>query len=81
MAKSKVDVGIGSPGTSVRSLFVLKLVTATQGGTNRDLVSNSWSRWPAESWVPALLEGVSRRAQDTPENEPATHLQANARRK
>ena len=47
------------------SLFVLKLVGATQGGANRDLVflNKSWSRCPAESWVPALLEGVWRRAQ------------------
>lgn len=46
------------------SLFILKLAAATKGGTNRDLVflSQSWSRCPAESWVPALLEGVWRRA-------------------
>jgi hypothetical protein len=46
------------------SLFVLELAAATKGGTNRDLVflSQSWSRCPAESWVPALLEGVWRRA-------------------
>jgi hypothetical protein len=42
------------------SLFVLGLVAATKGATNRDLVflGQSWSRCPAEKWVPALLEGV-----------------------
>jgi hypothetical protein len=47
------------------SLFVLALGTASKDRANRDLVflSQSWSRCPAERWVPALLEGVWRRAQ------------------
>jgi len=42
------------------SLFILDLGSASTGAANRDLVflSQSWSRCPAEKWVPALLEGV-----------------------
>jgi hypothetical protein len=42
------------------SLFILELQRASKGVANRDLVflSQSWSRCPAEKWVPALLEGV-----------------------
>jgi hypothetical protein len=42
------------------SLFIIQLETASKGLANRDLVflSQSWSRCPAEKWVPALLEGV-----------------------
>jgi hypothetical protein len=47
------------------SLFVLQLVGASKGAANRDIVflSQSWSRCPAEKWVPALLAGVWIRAQ------------------
>jgi len=42
------------------SLFFLELGSASKGAANRDLVflNQSWSRCPAEKWVPALLEGV-----------------------
>ncbi len=42
------------------SLFILGLESASKGAANRDLVflSHSWSRCPAEKWVPALMEGV-----------------------
>jgi hypothetical protein len=42
------------------SLFILGLGSASKGTANRDLIflSQSWSRCPAEKWVPALLEGV-----------------------
>jgi hypothetical protein len=42
------------------SLFILGLGSASKGAANRDLVflSQSWSRCPAEKWVPALLGGV-----------------------
>ncbi len=42
------------------SLFILEVGSASKGAANRDLVflSQSWSRCPAEKWVPALLEGV-----------------------
>jgi hypothetical protein len=45
------------------SLFILGLGSASIAAGNRDLVflSQSWSRCPAEKWVPALLEGVWRR--------------------
>jgi len=49
------------------SLFILELGTASKGATNRDLVflSESWSRCPAENWVPALMQGVWTRASAT----------------
>jgi hypothetical protein len=57
-AKTSGEVG----GCSFRrgSLFILELESASKGAANRDLVflSQSWSRCPAEKWVPALLEGV-----------------------
>jgi len=42
------------------SLFILGLRSASQGAENRDIVflNQSWSRCPAEKWVPGLLEGV-----------------------
>jgi hypothetical protein len=50
------------------SLFILGLGSASKGAANRDLVflSRSWSRCPAEKWVPALLEGVWTRVLATP---------------
>ena len=50
------------------SLFILELGSASKGAANRDLVflSQSWSRCPAEKWVPALLEGVWTRVLGTP---------------
>jgi hypothetical protein len=49
------------------SLFILGLGVASKGAANRDLVflSQSWSRCPAEKWVPALLEGVWTRVSAT----------------
>ena len=49
------------------SLFFLELGSASKGAANRDLVflNQSWSRCPAEKWVPALLEGVWTRASAT----------------
>ena len=49
------------------TLFILHLETASKGAANRDLVflSQSWSRCPAEKWVPALLEGVWTRVSVT----------------
>ncbi len=49
------------------SLFMLGLRSASKGAANRDLVflSQSWSRCPAEKWVPALLEGVWTRVSAT----------------
>jgi hypothetical protein len=49
------------------SLFILELGSASKGAANRDLVflSQSWSRCPAEKWVPARLEGVWTRVLGT----------------
>lgn len=46
------------------TLFVLALRTADAQASERDLVflDRTWSRCPANEWVPALLEGVWRRA-------------------
>jgi hypothetical protein len=57
-AKTSGEVG-GCP-LKKGSLFILGLGSASKGAVNRDLVflSQSWSRCPAEKWVPALLEGV-----------------------
>ena len=61
MAKEDGRMG-GCPFKS-GSLFVLALGKASKDKAARDLVflNRSWSRCPAESWVPALLEGVWRR--------------------
>jgi hypothetical protein len=57
-AKTSGEVG-GCP-FKKGSLFVLSLGSSSRGAANRDLVflGQSWSRCPAEKWVPALLEGV-----------------------
>ena len=49
------------------SLFILELGSASKGAANRDIafLSQSWSRCPAEKWVPALLEGVWTRVSAT----------------
>jgi hypothetical protein len=49
------------------SLFILELASASKGAANRDLVflRQSWSRCPAEKWVPARLEGVWTRVLGT----------------
>jgi hypothetical protein len=46
------------------SLFVLKIGEASQLAGGRPLVfmEESWSRCPASTWIPAMLEGVWRRA-------------------
>jgi hypothetical protein len=64
-AKTSGEVG-GCP-FGRGSLFVLGLGSASKGAANRDLVflSQSWSRCPAEKWVPALLEGVWTRVSVT----------------
>ena len=60
-AKTSGEVG-GCPFRK-GSLFILALGSASKGAANRDFVflSQSWSRCPAEKWMPALLEGVWRR--------------------
>ena len=46
------------------SLFVLEIGTASQLDHGRPLVfmEESWSRCPASTWIPAMLEGVWRRS-------------------
>jgi hypothetical protein len=46
------------------ALFLLELSEANKQENTRDLVflDQSWSRCPADQWVPALFEGVWRRA-------------------
>ena len=46
------------------SLFVLEIGKASQGEGGKPLVfmDGTWSRCPAANWVPAMLEGLWRRA-------------------
>jgi hypothetical protein len=46
------------------TVVLLKLQTANAVSPNRDVafLRRTWSRCPAEQWVPALLEGIWRRA-------------------
>jgi hypothetical protein len=64
-AKTSGEVG-GCPFRK-GSLFILGLRSASKGAANRDIVflNQSWSRCPAEKWVPALLEGVWTRVSAT----------------
>jgi hypothetical protein len=64
-AKTSGEVG-GCP-FGRGSLLILELGSASKGAANRDLVflSQSWSRCPAEKWVPALLAGVWTRVSAT----------------
>jgi hypothetical protein len=58
--QAKISGEVGGCPFRRGSLFILGLGSASKGVANRDLVflSQSWSRCPAEKWVPALLEGV-----------------------
>lgn len=49
---------------TAKTLVLLKLQDANANSPNRDVVflRETWSRCPAEQWVPALLEGIWRRA-------------------
>jgi hypothetical protein len=46
------------------SLFILEIGTASQLDHGRPLIfmEESWSRCPASTWIPAMLEGVWRRS-------------------
>jgi hypothetical protein len=46
------------------TLFLLGLADASKRDNQDDLIflAESWSRCPAEKWVPALLEGIWKRA-------------------
>jgi hypothetical protein len=65
--QAKTSGDVGSCPFRRGSLFILELGSASKGAANRDLVflSESWSRCPAEKWVPALLEGVWTRVSKT----------------
>lgn len=53
------------------TLFILGLGKASKQANSNDMVflENSWSRCPADTWVPALFEGVWKRATAKPPNE------------
>jgi len=58
--QAKISGEVGGCPFRKGSLFILGLRNASKGAANRDIVflSQSWSRCPAEKWVPALLVGV-----------------------
>ena len=60
MRQAKTSGEVGGCPFKRGSLFILGLGSASKGAANRDLLflNRSWSRCPAEKWVPALLEGV-----------------------
>ncbi|MBI0329473.1 hypothetical protein [Burkholderia plantarii] len=55
---------IGGCPYSSGTLLLLELEKARQAGGDESVIflADTWSRCPAEQWVPALLEGVWRRA-------------------
>jgi hypothetical protein len=61
-ATSEGKIG-GCPFTR-QTLFILGLSEARKRADSKDMVflENSWSRCPADTWVPALFEGVWKRA-------------------
>jgi hypothetical protein len=65
--QAKISGEVGGCPFRRGSLFILELGSASRGAANRDLVflRQSWSRCPAEKWVPALLEGVWTRVSAT----------------
>jgi hypothetical protein len=60
-------VSVFRQSTQTRSLFVLNIGKASRQPGGRPLVfmEQSWSGCPASLWVPAMLEGVWRRATET----------------
>ena len=67
MRQAKTSGEVGGCPFKRGSLFILGLGSASKGAANRDLLflNRSWSRCPAEKWVPALLEGVWTRVAAT----------------
>jgi hypothetical protein len=59
--------GAAKPGVRRGAVIALNLQAAQVAANDGDLVflRNAWSRCPAESWVPALLGGVWRRATES----------------
>jgi hypothetical protein len=64
MRLATADAEVGGCPFKKGAFLILSLGSASKGKANRDLVfmSQSWSRCPAENWVPALLEGIWKRA-------------------
>ena len=52
------------PSLNTSTLVLLNLRAANEKSPSKDVafLRNTWSRCPAEQWVPALLEGIWRRA-------------------
>ena len=67
LRKAKTAGELGGCPFRKGSLFILGLPSASKGAANRDIVflNQSWSRCPAEKWVPSLLEGVWMRVSAT----------------
>lgn len=64
LRQATVQGELGGCPYSSGTLFLLELEKARQASGDKSMVflGETWSRCPAEQWVPALLEGVWRRA-------------------
>lgn len=60
------DSSEGQLGTGTIVILNLQAANAKSPDTNVAFLRQSWSRCPAEQWVPALLQGIWRRARESP---------------
>jgi hypothetical protein len=58
------------------TLFMLKLKEANYNNNAKDLIfmTNSWSRCPAENWIPAVISGIWKRVMLPEKNESGSVL-------
>jgi hypothetical protein len=65
--QTNADVKLDGHVLPPKSLFVLKIGEASsqEGGSQLVFMDETWSRCPAAQWVPAMLEGLWRRATAT----------------
>ena len=63
---SPADSSEGLLRTGTIVILNLQAANAKSPDTNVAFLRQSWSRCPAEQWVPALLQGIWRRARESP---------------
>lgn len=66
--QSTASANSTQPDLNAATLVLLNLRSANEKAPDSDIafLRNTWSRCPAEQWVPALLEGIWRRACNPP---------------